>query len=398
MSEHELFQSVELARDRLIALRLRLKKEGAAPGSSEVARSLRDLQATLDKVHARYGLLCEVLDRTNDVVFAKDRDGRYAMINPQGASMFGRSMGEVLGSDDRALLKPDDAERAMAVDREVMQTGEPKTREETCDFGGTLKTLRTTTSAWYDGAHHVRGVIGIAQDFTERRRSERAAATDRNRMRTAATEIVIGEERLRRALAAELHNGLGQDIALAKMKLSMLRNSTGAELRDPLSCIEQLVEQADRSLRSITYQISPPSLYDLGLLAALQWLAEDIHAKHGMTVRVEDLDSPAVADERIRAILFRAVRELLVNAATHAHVSDALVQLGRHDDLVRVTVEDVGAGFDVAELGQRGHGLFSIREQLKCVGGSMHVSSTPGHGTTVILTAPSAEPVARSTK
>jgi PAS domain S-box-containing protein len=395
MSEHELFESVELARDRLTALRVRLETDGAAPGSSEVARSLRDLQATLDKVHARYGLLCEILDRTNDVVFAKDRDGRYAMINPQGANMFGKSMGEVLGADDRALLGPADAERAMSIDREVMSTGEPQTHEETCDHGGSLKTLRTTTSAWYDGDQHVRGVIGIAQDVTETRRSEHAAVTDRDRLRSMAAEIVFGEESLRRTLAAELHNGLGQDIALAKMKLSMLRNAVSDELSAPLNGIEKLVEQADRSLRSITFQISPPSLHDLGLVAALQWLGEDIGRKHGMNVVIDDDGSPGVVDEHVRVILFRAVRELLTNSATHAHVREAAVHLEAQDDLVRITVEDSGSGFDVADLDQRGYGLFGIREQMRYVGGSMHVSSVPGRGTSVILTAPAAESAAR---
>jgi signal transduction histidine kinase len=87
---------------------------------------------------------------------------------------------------------------------------------------------------------------------------------------------VFAEEQLRRSLAAELQNGLGQDIALAKMKLATLRGSAGSELHGPLTGIEQLVERADRSLRVIAFQISPLSLHDLGLVAALQWLAEDI--------------------------------------------------------------------------------------------------------------------------
>jgi PAS domain-containing protein len=92
MNEHELFESVELARNRLTALRARLEKEGAAYGSQEIVSALRDLQEMLDKLQSRYGLLRDILDRTNDVVFAKDRDGRYVMINPQGADMFGKTM------------------------------------------------------------------------------------------------------------------------------------------------------------------------------------------------------------------------------------------------------------------------------------------------------------------
>lgn len=397
MSEHDLVESVELALGRLAALRARLEKEGAASGSPEFVSGLRDLQEMFDKLQARYGLLCEILDRTNDLVFAKDRDGRYAMINPQGADMFGKTLAEVLGADDRALWGHADAERIMAIDREVMGTGEPLTREETCDFSGVRTTLLMSTIPWYDRERHVRGVLGIAQDVTERRRSDREAEIHRDRMRSMAAEIVFGEERLRRSLAAELHDGLGQDIALAKLKLSMLRGWASAELHDRLSGIERLVERADRSLRSITFQISPPSLHDLGLVAALQWLGEDIGRKYGIDVRIEDDDSPGVADERVRVILFRAVRELLTNVATHAHVRDATVQLARQDGLVCITVEDAGAGFDNADLDQRGYGLFGIREQLKHVDGRMHVASIPGCGTTVTLTAPSSEPVTRPT-
>jgi PAS domain S-box-containing protein len=387
MGEHELFESVEQARDRLSALRARLELANAPPGSREIVGELHALQALLGKLQARHGLLREILDRTSGVVFAKERDGRYAMINRLGADMLGKTLAEVVGADDRELFELADAERIMAIDREVMSTGEPQTHEETRDFRGVPTTMLATTTAWYDAQRNVRGVIGIAQDVTERRRSEREAAVDRDRMRSMATESVISEEQLRRTLAAELHNGLGQDIALAKMKLSVLRSSASVELHDPLIGIEQLVEQADRSLRSITYQISPPSLHDLGLVAALEWLADDIGARYGVDVRIEDDASPHVADERIRVILFRAVRELLVNAATHANVREVAVRLARQDGLVRITVEDVGAGFDTADLDRRGYGLFGIGEQLKHVGGNLHVESVPGRGTTVTMTA-----------
>lgn len=396
MSEHDLFESVELARDRLTALRARLEKESAVPESREIVNALRDLQELWDRLKTRYGLLREILDRTNDVVFAKDLDGRYVMINPQGADMFGKTIAEVIGADDRALFESADAERIMAIDREVMSTGVPRTREESFDFGGVPTTLLTITTARYDAERNVCGVIGISEDVTERRRSEREVATHHERLRSMAAEIVFSEERLRRALAAELHNGIGQDIALARMKLSKLRGSASAELHDALSGIEQFVEKADRSLRSITFQISPPSLHDLGLFAALQWLAEDLATKHGIKAHIEDDDSPKVADERIRVILFRAVRELLVNVATHAHVRDVAVRLTRHGDLLRIAVEDTGSGFDTADVDWRGYGLFGINEQLKYVDGSMEIASVPGRGTIVTLTAPTVEPAAHA--
>lgn len=227
--------------------------------------------------------------------------------------------------------------------------------------------------------------------------NERVARTDRDRMRSLAVGIVIVEERLRRTLAAELHTGLGQEIALAKLKLATLRTSASSELCAQLCAIEQLAEQADRSLRSITFQISPPSLHDLGLVAALQWLAEDIGKRYGVVVQVEDDDSPAVGDERARVILFRAVRELLVNAATHAGVHAATVSLSGKDGLVCISVQDAGSGFDPVERDRKGYGLFGIREQLKYVGGEIMIRSSPGLGATVVLTAPIVETVAGAT-
>lgn len=276
MSEHDLLHDVEQARHQLMALRARLKNKETAPGSLEIRTALGGLQETLEGLQARYGLLREVLARASDAVFAKDRDGRYVMINRKGAGMLGKSVEEILGQDDTALFDHEGAQRIMTIDRAVMSTGKAQTFENTFDICGVPTTLLMTQTAWYEPRGILRGLIGSAQDVTERRLAERRAASQRDRLRALASEVVIVEERLRQSLAAELHNGLGQDIALAKMKLSALRLSSSADQHAPLDRIERLVEQADRSRRSITYKISPPSLHDLGLVPALQWLAEDL--------------------------------------------------------------------------------------------------------------------------
>lgn len=297
---------------------------------------------------------------------------------------------EIVGQGDRALFGHDDAERIIAGDREVMRTGRASTAEATYSIHGRTRTLLTTTTSWLDEGSTLRGVIGIAQDVTERRSAERESVLDHDRMGSVLTELVISEERMRRALAAELHNGLGQDIALAKLRLSKLRASADPEMNTALTDIMKLVEDADRSLRSITFQISPPTLSDLGLVSALEWLAEDLGKTCEADVRIEDDDSPAIADESVRIILFRAVRELLVNVVTHAGVRLVHVHLFPLGDGICIKVADEGAGFDVADLERRGRGLFGVRQQLAYIQGDLHVESMPGRGTTVTLTAPSA--------
>src|SRR5205814_119114 len=113
--------------------------------------------------------------------------------------LFGKTVTEILDSDDRALFGAADAARAMAVDREVVATGEPRTHEVTVSFRGVPMTLLVTTTAWRDRDHNVLGVVGVVQDVTQRRRDEHERAAYCDRMRSMAAGIVISEERLRHA-------------------------------------------------------------------------------------------------------------------------------------------------------------------------------------------------------
>lgn len=385
MNQQPSIPSMGQALDLLADFGVRLANMDEGRVSRELLLGVHELQDLLQKLQLRYGLMHQILDLTNDLVAAKDRDGRYAMVNPSGAELFGRPVEEILGRDDRVLLGGSDAERIMEIDRAVMAGEGPRTREEALDIGGQARRWIVTTTAWQDTAHAVRGVIAIAQDVTDRKRLDREALLRAGRLGAMATEIVVSEERLRRALAADLHSGLGQDIALTKLKLSTLRDAIDEELRPPLTGIERLVDQAERSLRSITYRISPPSLHDLGLLDALHWLAEDLEARFGVEILVTDEGSPPVEDEVARVLLFRAARELLINAATHAHVRTMTVRLGRIAGRVLVTVEDQGCGFDAEDREAHGYGLFGIREQLRSVGGTIQLVSKPGEGTSVTL-------------
>lgn len=388
MKEHDIQKSVVLARFQLSTLRSRLERVGTPPGSSEVQQALGDLQTLLETLQSRYELLRQVLERSSDAVFAKDLQGRYVIINASGARMFGKSVEEIVGKDDEELFGRECAARIKAIDRAVMTTGKTEIFEDTLLVGGVTTSLLTTETAWYEPEGRLRGLIGSTRDVTERRRSESRAEARQDRLRSLAAELVLAEERLRQSLAEELHKGLGQDIALTKLKLSALRGSPGADLHAPLSRIEQLVEQTDHSLHSITLQLSPPALHDLGLVPALEWLAEDVTSQDGFVVRVEDPERTTVPDDRTRVLLFRAVRELLINAVTHARARLATVTVGTVQRQVQVVVEDDGIGFDPSRVEAEGYGLFGIREQLRHAGGSMSIDSAPGRGTRVSMRLP----------
>ena len=132
-------------------------------------------------------------------------------------------------------------------------------------------------------------------------------------------------------------------------------------------------------------------LYELGLEAAVEWLAEQFQAQHGLRIEVDDDGQPKEVEDNVRALVYRAVRELLLNAIKHAQAQNARVSLRREDDKLHVEVADDGRGFDPTAGNAEdlsGFGLFSIHERMDFIGGSFQIDSAPGQGTRGVVAVP----------
>jgi signal transduction histidine kinase len=232
----------------------------------------------------------------------------------------------------------------------------------------------------------------LEEEVAERRRAEGQIIAYQDRLRSAGAELSLTEERQRRRIAATLHDAVGHRLAVAVIKLRNLW-SEEPEVRPKVAghaC--DLVEQAIGHTRSLTLQLSPPILYELGLGPAVEWLAQQVQSETGLIVHVEDDGHPDPGDDQVRSLLFGAIRELLINVVKHAKAGSARVSLAVDHDRVRVEVADDGVGLDAARLRDvresAGFGLFNIRERLEHLGGRFEVSSEPGRGFRVTLEAP----------
>jgi signal transduction histidine kinase len=155
----------------------------------------------------------------------------------------------------------------------------------------------------------------------------------------------------------------------------------------------ELLDQTIQSTRTLTFEISPPVLYDLGLEPALQWLCRQFQKKHGLRAEMTSEGSGPLVPDDIQITVFRSVQELLLNAAKHARAATVRVHLARMPTALRVEVRDDGRGFDVSREGASmddhgGFGLFSIRERLRVLGGALGLSSSPGRGAAITLDVP----------
>jgi signal transduction histidine kinase len=208
------------------------------------------------------------------------------------------------------------------------------------------------------------------------------------RLRSHSAQVELEIEQARRRAAVDLHDGIGQLLALLNIKLGLLRKEAQAEMLDPqLREIESLIGEAREQSKEMTWRLSPPVLYEVGLVAALQWLANDMERRYGLQVKVEDEGECVQLDEATRISLFRSVNELLVNVAKHAKVDHAVVRVSYWVGDIAIVVEDQGVGFDSSSNASE-YGLFSVRERLHHLGGILTIASKRGEGTKVTLSAP----------
>jgi len=237
----------------------------------------------------------------------------------------------------------------------------------------------------------------LNREVNERRRAEDKVAAYQGDLRSLASQLSLAEERERRRIAAHLHDDIGQTLSLATIKLRELQKSglTAAQETSTadLERIGALMEQAIRETQSLTFKTSSPILYELGLAAALEWLAEEFQKQHGVSAQFEAQGEPGNLDDDVRILLFQAANELLVNVAKHARARRVKISLWQDDGNLHLRVADDGVGFDASKIEDRrresgGFGLFSIRERLKPFDGSLEVESKPELGTQVTLSVP----------
>jgi PAS domain S-box-containing protein len=241
-------------------------------------------------------------------------------------------------------------------------------------------------------AHDTALILLVIQDITVRKRQQREIEADKQQVASLTEELMFIEERQRRQIAATLHDSIGQSLIFAKRELGGLQAQAPPEMRDKLARVAGEIADAIRQTRDLTFELSPSTLYTFGLHAAIEELAEQFSENEGFACRVDGLDEPVSLPEQVQSMLYRAVRELLVNVTKHAGAGKVEIRMEHDGQRVKIAVQDDGRGFDPAALDGRsrehGFGLFSIRERLTHIGGRFVVESVEGQGTRITLVAP----------
>jgi len=275
---------------------------------------------------------------------------------------------------------------------------EPYDIEHRIIVAGEVKWVREHAEVTFDEADNAVSAIGTVQDITDRKRAEQKIIDYQQRLKALASQLTIIEEKERRRLAADLHDQVCQSLALANIQLDLARKSTSeSKLADKFNDISDTLLETLKNTKQLMFELSSPSMHEIGLSSAIsEWLEVQIGNRHSLKTEVIDNipdNRRKTLDPNVRAILFRNVRELLVNVVKHARANKVSVRLEDRNTNIRIIVEDDGIGFEpraVIQAGSKigGFGLFSIEELMADLSGSLRIVSEPGKGCTAILSAP----------
>jgi PAS domain S-box-containing protein len=311
----------------------------------------------------------------------KPSDYRFLQANPAFEKLTGLKRHNIIGKTLRDIA-PDEDLKWIDIYAKVAATGQPVNFEHfSIAFGRHYEVYAYSPAPRYFAALFV--------DVTERKQAQDAVQAHRTHLRELASQLSLAEERERRKIAVQLHDRIGHSLTLAKMKAEeMSEHGPGPVRKAQMAGLVAILEDTINASSSLTFELSSPILYELGLEAALHWLAEHTLKNHGLKVTFADDDIRYPLSQDRSVLLFQVVREIIFNVAKHAHATHAVIMVNHTRDAIVIHITDDGQGFDPDAVGPGknrvgGFGIFSIRERLTSIGGEFIIRSSPGCGTHV---------------
>ncbi len=368
------------------------------PGGEIVAvydNVTEQIQAS-ENLQKERNLLRTLIDNIPDPVYLKDTNSNFIACNKALLKFWGlKNDKEVIGKSNFDFFEKQRAQNYFDEEQKVIQTSLPVINREGQypDKAGNLHSFLVTKLPLQDSSGNVTGTIGINRDITERKIAEIQLLEYSKQLKKLTAQLALTEERERRRIARDLHDQVSQSLALAKIKLdTLLASQKASPLAQTLKETNDTIEKAILNTRSLTFDLSYPILYEIGFEAAVaEWLQEQVQKKHGIITEFLDDGCAKPLDDDVRVLLFRNVRELLINIIKHANAEKIKVSIAKTDDSIKIKIEDNGVGLNINEitaLRKGGFGLLSIRESIGELGGSFKIDSKPGAGCKVTMTAP----------
>ena len=342
----------------------------------ELSRYSKDLERQVEHRTREIG---SILKYTPAVIYFKDIEGRYLLVNSRYEELFGVTNALVRGRTDYDILPRKVADQFRRHDLDVLAEKCSRQVEERIPQKDGDHTYLAVKFPVYDERGNPSGVCGIATDITAVKKAQ-------DQLRRLSGSILANQEAERAAIARELHDELGQVLTALRMDAFWIHEhlkgcDPGAAERSLTMC--SLIDKTINDVRSLAFRLRPGILDDLGLVEALELYTSDFEKRTGITCVFDHHDVVAISDS-VATAAYRITQEALTNVARHADAGHVVVKLFPFNSFLTLDIVDDGQGFDIADLSDaEGLGLAGMRERATLAGGVLEIRSTPDRGTRV---------------
>jgi PAS domain S-box-containing protein len=321
-----------------------------------------------------------VIESSDDAIATGTLDGIIVSWNTGAQKIYGYTEAEAVGKAINMLVPPELADEENKI-LEMLRAGSRIEHFETVRVTKTGKRINVslTISPIKDSSGRTVGCSGIARDITERKLADAALAN-------VSRKLIEAQEQERTRIGRELHDDIGQRLALLAFQLQQLHDDTFIlpEVRSRMGEFQKQISEIATDIQSLSHELQSAKLQYLGIAGAMRSFCQEFGKQQKVEIDFKAHDLPSPLSPDISLCLFRVLQEALHNAAKHSGVRQFEVRLWGTPDEIHLTVKDSGAGFDrEAAKESRGLGLISMDERLKLVKGTLSINSQPKRGTTI---------------
>ena len=375
-------------------------KDGAGnlTGFAKVTRDVTERREAMKSLEEHAALL----HLAHDAIIVREFDGRIRSWNRGAEELYGWRSQEVVGKTTHSLLRTQFPTALESINRLTLQLGRWDGELVHTRNDGTEIVVASRWALRADAEGGPALVLEINRDITRAKRAEEKLSASERSLRQLSRHLLRTQDEERRRIGRDLHDSLGQLLAVLKMKLDSLAtgarrkqadNANDASAAGELTECARIVDESVKEVRTISYLLYPPMLEELGLKSAIAWYLEGFSSRSGVKTLLKVSPDFGRLDAEVELALFRVLQESLTNVHRHSGSQTASVRLSVNANRAILEVSDQGKGMQLRNLddagqylaGSHGVGLRGMTERMRQVGGQLELSSS-NLGTTVTAT------------
>jgi len=362
-----------------------------------LATAFNRMTEDLQKTTVSKDYFDNIIESMHDTLVVVSVDRKIKDVNKATCDLLEYSEDELIGRDVHLIVPQEEKIFSNSGFQSMVEQSIPVNRE--IDYlakSGKRIPMLFSAAVLKNKEEKVGGVVCIARDITERKHIEEALRRSEGELRFLSSRLLKAQEEERRRLSIELHDELGQDLMVLKLKMRAIQEKMHDEsvnLKGECNEVISYINEVAENVRRLSRDLSPFILEDLGLTAAIRWLVEAFtkHSNIEWLLDMTEIDNLFSQEGQIT--IYRIIQECLTNIAKHSHAASVSIVIKKMDEDVIFNIEDDGKGFHIQEAfmrnpGVKGLGLAAMHERIRILGGSLHILSNDGTGTKINFSVP----------